>query len=79
MAQCKDIAEEASEYIDGDLPLRRRVSLFFHLVICKCCRIYLQNIKKTINTVRILRPKEPTIPDIQDLAERLRAESQKSK
>ncbi len=79
MAQCKDIVEEASEYIDGDLPLRRRISLFYHLVICKCCRIYLQNIKKTINTVRTLRPKEPAIHDIKDFAERLRVESESEK
>lgn len=77
MAQCKDIAEEATQYIDGDLPLRRRISLYFHLVVCKCCRVYLDQMRDTIRAVTVFKPKEAINQDIKSLAQRLREESQK--
>ena len=77
MAQCKDIAEEANQYIDGNLPLRRRIGLFFHLVICKCCRVYLDQMRDTIRTVSVFKPKEPASNNIKDIAKRLQEKSQK--
>lgn len=72
MFECKDIAEEASNYLDGDLPLGKRIGLFLHLVICSCCREYMQQIKQTISTVATIRPQEQHSTDTQALAEKLR-------
>ncbi|WP_438970072.1 hypothetical protein [Methylophaga sp.] len=77
MFECKDIAEEASNYLDGDLPLGKRVGLFFHLVICSCCRAYMQQIRQTIKTVAVMRPREHNQVDTHALAEQLRGLSQK--
>lgn len=71
MIQCKDVTEEASEYLDGDLPLSKRIGLFFHLLICSCCRNYLQQIRNTIKTVNILHPKEKDSTDTLALAKKL--------
>lgn len=73
MIQCKDLTEEASDYLDGDLPLRKRIGLFFHLLICRCCRNYLQQIRSTIKTVKVLHPKEKESIDTQALAQKLHA------
>lgn len=77
MLECKDVAEEASNYLDGDLPLGKRIGLFFHLVICSCCRAYLQQIRQTIRTVAVVRPREQNHIDTQALAEQLRGLSKK--
>lgn len=71
MIQCKDLAEEASDYLDGDLPLGRRIRLFLHLLICRCCRNYLQQIRNTIRTVKVLQPKEKDNIDRHALAHKL--------
>ena len=73
MFECKDVAEEASNYLDGGLPLGKRVGLFLHLVYCSCCRRYLQQLRQTISTVAVLRPQEQHQTDTQALAEKLRA------
>ncbi len=73
MFECKDVAEEASNYLDGDLPLGKRVGLFLHLVYCSCCRRYLQQLRQTISTVAVLRPQEQHQTDTLALAEKLRA------
>lgn len=72
MFQCKDIAEEASNYLNRDLPLKKRIGLFLHLVICSCCRHYLQQIKQTIKTVSVIKPREKSQIDTFTLAEKLR-------
>jgi len=77
MFECKDIAEEASNYLDGDLPLGKRIGLFFHLVICSCCRAYLKQIRQTIRAVAAVRPREQNQIDTQALAEQLRGLSKK--
>tara|TARA_R110002153_G_scaffold107109_3_gene246803 strand:+ start:58330 stop:58569 length:240 start_codon:yes stop_codon:yes gene_type:complete len=73
MIQCKDLTEEASDYLDGDLPLGKRIGLFFHLLICRCCRNYLQQIRSTIKTVKVLQPKEKNTSDTLALAQKLHA------
>ena len=76
MFQCKDVAEEASNYLNGDLPLRKRIGLLLHIVFCSCCQNYLQQLKSTIKTVSIIHPHEKVDTDIQALAEKLRQVSQ---
>ncbi|HEC73767.1 MAG TPA: zf-HC2 domain-containing protein [Methylophaga aminisulfidivorans] len=72
MFQCKDVAEEASNYLDGDLPLKKRIGILLHLMICRCCRNYLQQIRKTIKTITNIYPKEQHNTDVKSLAEKLR-------
>lgn len=71
MYQCKDIAEEVNNYIDGDLPLTKRIGLFFHLLICSCCRNYLQQIRSTISVITVSRPKEDDSTDTKAFAKQL--------
>ncbi len=71
MYQCKDIADEVNNYIDGDLPLGKRVGLFFHLILCSCCRNYLQQIRSTISVITVSKPKENDNTDTQALAKKL--------
>ena len=72
MAQCKDVAEEASNYLNKDLPLGKRIGLFVHLIYCKCCRNYLQQVRSTISTFSIINPSEKDMGDTKGLAEQLR-------
>jgi len=71
MYQCKDIADEVNNYIDGDLPLGKRVNLFFHLLMCSCCRNYLQQIRTTMSIITISKPKENDNTDTEELAKKL--------
>ncbi|MDH5357928.1 MAG: hypothetical protein OEW63_04815 [Gammaproteobacteria bacterium] len=77
MFQCKDVAEEASNYIDGELPLGKRIGLLLHLVVCSCCRNYLQQLRSTISTIALLHPKEKDDTDTLALAKVLLKASKK--
>ncbi|PHS31482.1 MAG: hypothetical protein COA95_06385 [Methylophaga sp.] len=71
MYQCKDIADEVNNYIDGDLTLGKRLGLFYHLLICSCCRNYLQQIRSTISVITVSKPKEDDNTNTQALAKKL--------
>jgi hypothetical protein len=73
MYQCKDVSEEVNNYIDGGLPLRKRIGLFMHLMVCSCCRNYLQQIRSTISIITVAKPKENDNTDIDALARKLHA------
>ena len=77
MFECKDVAEEASNYINKDLPWRKRLGLFMHIVICSCCRNYLNQMKQAIQAFTVVRPKESSDTDTHALAEKLRELHQK--
>lgn len=77
MAECKDIAEEASDLLNGDLPFRRRIALHLHILYCTCCKNYIQQLKQTISTISVLRPKEKDDTDKSALAKQLQELSKK--
>jgi len=71
MYRCKDITEEVNNYIEGQLPLAKRIGLFFHFIICNCCRNYLQQIRSTITVITVSHPEEKSSVDLQALAKQL--------
>jgi predicted anti-sigma-YlaC factor YlaD len=77
MIKCKDVPELASDYLDGDLPLSKRIALRFHLLICHSCRAYLQQLRNTIKTVKVLQPKEKGAYDHCPLIKKFRELTQK--
>ncbi|MCI0538580.1 MAG: zf-HC2 domain-containing protein [Verrucomicrobiales bacterium] len=40
MPSCKEISADVSAAMDGKLPLRKRVSIRLHLMMCDLCRRY---------------------------------------
>jgi len=71
MYQCKDITEEVNNYIEGGLPLGKRIGLFAHFLMCSCCRNYLQQIRSTISVITVSQPKEQDSTDLKVLAKQL--------
>jgi predicted anti-sigma-YlaC factor YlaD len=51
---CKDVTEFLSDYLDGELPLRQRLTFKLHLLLCRDCRRYLHSFATTIKLTRSL-------------------------
>ncbi len=45
LPSCRKAAQLQSEALDGRLPISRRFGLWFHLLICKWCRDYGEQLK----------------------------------
>ncbi len=52
MLKCRDMAELATDYMEGALPLRLRLAARWHLHLCGMCRNYLDQLGKSVRLVR---------------------------
>lgn len=64
MLRCRDITLMASDYVDGRLRWRKRVSLVVHLLRCPHCRRFISQFRAVI---RVIRGFEPMPPDTEAL------------
>ena len=45
MLNCREVSQLASEALDRKLTLKERIGLRFHLMMCKLCTRYVQQLK----------------------------------
>jgi len=45
MLTCKDIAKQASDYVDGHQTVRQRLAFAWHLLVCGQCREFLRQLR----------------------------------
>jgi predicted anti-sigma-YlaC factor YlaD len=62
---CKELVELVTEYFEGALPVKERIRLEEHLVMCSWCRTYLEQMRETIGTAGTLR-EEDIEPEVRE-------------
>ena len=73
MLSCRELStHHASDYLDGGLPLRKRLAIGMHLAMCGACRRFLRQ----LGLVKSVLRKKPDAPfvgaDSEALATRLK-------
>lgn len=58
---CQELVELVTDYLEGALPAHERVRFDEHLANCRHCRVYLDQMQRTIRAVGRLTVE--TIPD----------------
>lgn len=61
---CRQLAELITEYLEGKLGFGERVRFQLHLGMCKHCRAYLSQLKKTSSALEAL-PVEPPSAEVE--------------
>ena len=57
MLICRDVTELTTDYLEGSLPLRRRLAMRWHLALCSFCRRHLRQVRATVGLLhRIPEP-----------------------
>ncbi len=59
MLTCRQVAENADRYLGADLPWRTRLQMRLHLMMCRHCRRYVDQIARTIAMLRALPAPPP--------------------
>jgi len=54
MLSCKEVTKLADDLVDKKLPFSQRVSVQFHLFICVRCRAYVDQVRKTVATLKTM-------------------------
>lgn len=66
MLTCREVTELVTDYLEGRQSFVERLRFNLHLGMCRHCRAYLHQMKRTIRTLGRL-PSEPIPPDVRDL------------
>jgi len=56
MLKCRDIATQASDYLDDNLTLKQRLAVALHLLICGKCRAFIRHLRLALDYYRRLPP-----------------------
>jgi hypothetical protein len=68
---CKQVVDRADALIAGEMTLRQRCAMWYHLAICVYCRRYLRQLKLLLQTLpRLRRRVEPE--QVEAVMQRLR-------
>lgn len=62
MLKCRDVAQEASDFLDHAQPWTRRLAMWLHLFNCVHCRRFLRHLRIT-RRLGTLRGNEPASPE----------------
>ncbi len=60
MLKCKDIANLASDYVDGELDWKQRLLMKLHLFICVNCKRFVRHLLSTIGILRGMKRQTAT-------------------
>jgi anti-sigma factor RsiW len=52
MPTCREVAEQATDYLDGALPRPQRLGVWAHLRFCPNCRAFLRQLMRTVALTR---------------------------
>ncbi|NPU91063.1 MAG: hypothetical protein HPY82_04050 [Gammaproteobacteria bacterium] len=61
MLRCRDVAREASNFVDGPVTWQHRLALWLHLFYCVHCRRFMRHLK-ILRRFNGQRPQPPADP-----------------
>lgn len=64
MLSCREMAEQASDLIEGRAPWQVRASARLHLFLCQHCSRYFRQLRLTMGTLGCLHSQEPDVHQI---------------
>ena len=64
MLNCKKLIENGSEYLEGDMSRWQRFNYRFHMMMCKSCTRYINQLKQVIAMIG-LAPKKEISEDVE--------------
>ncbi|MCK9801622.1 anti-sigma factor [Pseudomonas chlororaphis] len=72
MLTCQEYVACSSDYLDGQLSLRQRLRVRYHVLLCPDCRRFIRQMRVLQATLRVLP--EPPLAGLDELAARLAAQ-----
>ncbi len=71
MLTCKDVCDNATNYLEGPATFADRMALRVHLLMCKQCRRFIRNFSLTIGVAGKMEQEAPSDDEIDALMEKL--------
>ena len=59
MLSCKDITHLANQKLDREMPFFKRMQFNLHLMVCKNCRQFMDQMQLTLESIQRIEPIKP--------------------
>ena len=74
---CDQVTRSVTDFLEHKLRLRDRMEFLMHIVMCRGCRVYFEQMRQTIRGLRSLNQPAQAGPGMEALLERFREETKK--
>lgn len=64
MLKCRDVTELSTNYLEGAMSPTGRVAMRWHLMLCRNCRAFLGQVRRTRDLLGRIR--QPLAPEVED-------------
>ena len=72
MPSCKEVGENLTEYMEGNLPFHKRMGIWSHLMMCKVCHGLLDSLKALPRIAKdLLGPPPEAAPEAVETLDRV--------
>ena len=55
MLSCRELNEQVDDLLDGRMPFMRRASLRLHIFMCRHCRLFVKQYRRTLDMIPRVR------------------------
>ena len=77
MMSCDQVTRSVTDFLEHELRLRDRMEFLMHIVMCRGCRAYFEQIRMTIRGLRSLNQPAQAGTSVEALLECFREETRK--
>ena len=75
MQNCRELVGSASDHIEGNTSLWQKLNYRLHLMMCKHCSVYIENLNTTLDMVgKSGEAKNPSEADIDHIVNKMKSE-----
>ncbi|MDF1588554.1 MAG: zf-HC2 domain-containing protein [Gammaproteobacteria bacterium] len=78
MFSCKDIHDQASQFIDGDCSMSTKAGVLMHTLMCSNCRLFIKQLRQTIVVIKKMPVQEYSNQELDDIADKILSKDQHS-
>ena len=64
MLKCRDVTELSTDYLEGAMSPTGRVAMRWHLMLCRNCRAFLGQVRRTRDLLGRIR--QPLAPEVEE-------------
>ncbi len=65
MLSCQKMSELSSQYLDKNLPFRQRMQIKMHLLMCKHCRRFMDQLATTIKVLQRFKHVDDDVANVE--------------
>jgi hypothetical protein len=79
MLKCREVARQASDFVDHRIPWYQRPAWYLHLMLCNHCRRFIRHLRAVIKVAKGLEPRQTSTEEVEKIVQACEHEKHKAR